>query len=495
MCREASSESEYFQPLSGLCQLPADILLHVITFAASTNNVHPEGLPELIETNNEARFSPDYEIVTLVASTSVCRYWRHLFLETPSLWRSFSAELHPELLKLFLQRSKSSPLHVEVSDGEYIKSKRTTKDSRNSHVLCEPRTERCLSNTESILAEFHRIHFLFIKSSLASTLNSGRPSPRFLRIICSAFETCPKSSSTILQGIAIDSFWPLPSTGQPRSDFTDLVLSRSAWNFSNLRQVHLRLTYVPWNFLQSTSQSLTRLSMSIVLSNQNMLEGLETVLKKHTALDFLALDIEPDYSDESPRPRRCTDAEQILLPSLTKLHLTGYDNENSAVLGMLKLPSLRSICITDRSRLPVSDEDDIRILHQISKLELPFADCLCITFAGPYARFDLKRKRGHDEVAFTYVYAVQDLPSTPTTCIRSSSDILLSQLQHLNLSNVKHLDVQSSTHLDANFVDRLKQLLTNIDSVVVSYGDGSHPGHLNLSMTRSTLGGSPTCPR
>lgn len=473
---EMRKDTDYLQAFSALCQLPLDIIIHIITIVATVEPVRPEGLPELIfEADAGARFSPVHDIVALVTTTSVCRYWRHLFLQTPSLWRHISSEFHPDLIKLFLQRSRLSPLHAEVSDGESMKSKRTLKNLRNFPGSYEPRAERYLSNTQLILKSFHRIRHLSISSSLMSTFNGPRPSPQFLCVLVDAFNECSQSGAAILKGIAIDSFWAPPSDREPRLEFLDSLLSQAGLSLPALSRVHLRLTYVPWHFLQSTSQSLTCLSTSIVSSKINVLEALKTVLEKHPALESLALHIQRDVGESSSHATHYSERERVVLPVLTKLLLTGDDYLTSSILGMMKLPSLRNICIADDSRVLASDDKEIQTLRQISELELPFADRLCVTFEGPYARFDLRKlKKGtyepddYDEVAFTYTYARQHI----TPAIKSSSVILLSQLKLMNLSGIKHIDIPIFPDPEPSFADRLVQLVPNVESINVHYG---HP--------------------
>ncbi|KLO14400.1 hypothetical protein SCHPADRAFT_966005 [Schizopora paradoxa] len=474
MVKGADSKSNYFQSLSGLCQLPPEALLRVLEVAITVDNVRPEGLPELIfEANNKARSSHVNDIVTLVASTSVCRYWRQLFLGTPTLWRNISAEFHPELVNLFLQRSMSLPLHVVISDGESTKSKRTLKNLCTFPTSYEPRTERYLTNSEVILKSFHRIRLLSITSSQMDTYNSQRPSPRFLRILCDAFDRCSKAGPIILQGIEIDSFWPPPSNSDAELEFVDSVLSRAELSLSSLRRMDLRSTCIPWHFLQSTSQSLTHLSISTIFRNVDGLEGLKSVFERHAALESLALDILIDDAPSIHPPTPFLDNERIVLPVLQKLFLAGDDTSNTSILGMLKLPSLKSICINDKSKYLEGGDDVALTFRQISELELPSASHLCISFEGPWARFDLKElKKGsfasdeEDEVVFTYVYAQQD------PLLKSSSIILLSQLQLLNLHSIKHIDIPVFPDSEPSFADKLVRLVPNIESINVYYG---HP--------------------
>lgn len=357
-----------------------------------------------------------------------------------------------------------------------MKSKRTLKNLRNFPGSYEPRAERYLSNTQLILKSIHRIRYLSISSSLTSTFNGPRPSPQFLGILRDAFDACSKSGPAILKGIAIDSFWPPSSDRTPRLGFLDSMLSQAELSLPALSHVHLRLTYVPWHFLRSTSQSLTYLSTSIVSSKINVLEALKTVLEKHPALESLALHIQRDVGESSSHATHYSERERVVLPVLTKLLLTGDDNLTSSILGMMKLPSLRNICIADDSRVLASDDKEIhwQTLRRISELELPFADRLCIAFEGPYARFYLKKlKKGtfkldeHDEVTFTYTYTRQHIPPT----IKSSSVILLSQLKLMDLSGIKHIDIPIFPDPEPFFADRLVQLVPNVESVNVHYGD------------------------
>ncbi|KAK7041705.1 hypothetical protein VNI00_008994 [Paramarasmius palmivorus] len=95
---------------SPIRRMPPEILGHIFTMACEDNYIGPFQLPQAIVASN------------------ICRRWREVAMETPRMWSSMTIPFQewerdlprlPQIIQLFLERSKTSPLTLRMNFGTY----------------------------------------------------------------------------------------------------------------------------------------------------------------------------------------------------------------------------------------------------------------------------------------------------------------------------------------------------------------------------------------
>ncbi|KAF9490885.1 hypothetical protein BDN71DRAFT_143151 [Pleurotus eryngii] len=86
-------------------KLPPDVLSTILESIAMT----------IVEDDLEPPYSD------LLSATQVCRLWRQVALDSPRIWSFMYCSATPRLVDLFLDRSKSAPLHlIDSSSGDNV---------------------------------------------------------------------------------------------------------------------------------------------------------------------------------------------------------------------------------------------------------------------------------------------------------------------------------------------------------------------------------------
>ncbi|KAF9490880.1 hypothetical protein BDN71DRAFT_1592622 [Pleurotus eryngii] len=183
----------------------------------------------------------------LLSATQVCRLWRQVALDSPSIWGFMYCSVTPRLVDLFLDRSKSAPLHVIcTSSGDNVPVNMLNildhlhrlkeinlincKDDWFSRIISQgaPQLESLSLSTSGRIVRFHPladgfpvlqhlelIDFVYT-SALASltalrslTINAGRRGHKSQLPSCIEFLAILTSLPNLSNLALIDAFTPL----------------------------------------------------------------------------------------------------------------------------------------------------------------------------------------------------------------------------------------------------------------------------------------------
>jgi len=277
----------------------------------------------------------DEDLITL---THICRGWRKFFTSRPSLW-SYLDCTSVEKTRVYIERSKSSPLNVRLGGGKC------------SHYLL---------NDAFLLMVPH----LGRLRSLTFFGSSGG----FIELVNKRFN-CP---APFLEKLDIF-FTPDPHL------ITTAILDR---NLSSLRELHLFgvLTNLPWKNLTN----LTRFKLCHVPSNGISLTKLLDFFEQTPLLTNIKLwDAFPTISD-APLGR------VVCLPHLKKLNIKA-DPAPSILLEHLSIPSGASLVLVgqfDIKKFPVLDclpktSRKLKNLSHITSISLYCDSRSCLRLDGP----------------------------------------------------------------------------------------------------------------
>ncbi|EIW84645.1 hypothetical protein CONPUDRAFT_162022 [Coniophora puteana RWD-64-598 SS2] len=216
----------------------------------------------------------------LATSTHVCKYWREVSLEFPCLWSIITIESHERStgrLRLFLQRSKGTPLTITIHGIQDRKLYRELIKELSSH--------RC--RMQKLLLSFN-------SNELQTTINFFA------------------SDFPVLSEVSLE-----PSqTSNPGARFAlpkDLM-----GNAPELYSLRLCACVIPWH--SSTFKGLTRLQLEAMWPLEPSPEELWLVLKSATALEDVRL--QDVLSRLEPAPTSWPLDADVDLPHIHHIDLT-----------------------------------------------------------------------------------------------------------------------------------------------------------------------------
>ncbi|KAJ8462133.1 hypothetical protein ONZ45_g18044 [Pleurotus djamor] len=201
--------------------------------------------------------------------TQVCRLWRNVAIDTPRLWGTICVQNKVELAKLFLQRSKTAPLHIK-----------SNHETPNLDVAA-----LCLSNPSRLRTI--ELHFLSLKSASWVPLFKSLKAPSLETLVL----TCHHPVQLEL-GTEVD------------ADHVPLLRNVELYNcFFNLQPLsvcHIRSLDIEYLLLGAVAPR-PMLEVMLALSHMKQLESLRLI----NLLEFSG-DIPQDLHIDLPRLEKLT---------------------------------------------------------------------------------------------------------------------------------------------------------------------------------------------
>ncbi|KAL1714700.1 hypothetical protein EV715DRAFT_294873 [Schizophyllum commune] len=322
----------------GINDMPREILSEIF--------VHT--LPECV-TNTMV----DFRSQSLIIS-QVCRIWRNVAINTPSLWRLISLfgcpdENHHrslELARIFVDRSRGRELRFEYCDIEaiYLRDRGRGRANRTfvprGGLVNTPASDRC-----PCVLDFMISHMAVIRTLELTVGNAS----------CQRLASLPPAAASMLRGISV-SFLEGGNAPQTLARFYDTAPQFTHFaRTASMRPSGLLppgLTDVPWRRLVTARMSDSPIPYSQFLEIMAA-APLLTTLQVHLSLgDF--------HATHPPSPSQA----RILHARLEDLDIFGFDPLD-VVFNYLELPTLRRLSlrsIRGRSRPGSWPCDDLQTL-------------------------------------------------------------------------------------------------------------------------------------
>ncbi|KAL1736739.1 hypothetical protein EV714DRAFT_266700 [Schizophyllum commune] len=276
----------------------------------------------------------------------VCRYWRDVAINLPSLWRQFFLLGCPgnyrhrqlELARLYVDRARGVGLLIRYADVEaYTVTARGRPMAQPPHILrehtfAEP-SNRCFCALDFLISHIAQVHTLELVVARASSMRLSYIDPHAAIML-------RKISLELLEG------------------------GQGAQTLSRLQRAFPRLTQLTWQ----SFRGVCALPPPMDLHWEQLVDiHIEDSLITYSAflelvangqrLRSVSVHVCPDARTSSPLQSHIHQSE------LSKLGIRGKDSLD-AILGSLQLPSLRELSLNS---LPNHDTawpcDDPRILH------------------------------------------------------------------------------------------------------------------------------------
>ena len=303
------------------------------------NNLAPVNRipPEVFSTIPDYWADEDTADENLITATHVCRGWRNLFISRPSLWTQLDCT-HVEKTRIYVERSKSSPLDV------YIRGDEDTPFPSDAFLLTIPHHSR-----------FRSLSLFGSSDDLAGIINQHLH--------------CPAPSLEELK---------ISFTGAPRP----IEATIFDGNLSSLRELRLSgvLTDLPWVDLPN----LTTFYFRNVPSNKVSVTQLLNLFERAPLLSTVTLWEASPITSDAPLGR------VVALPHLKFLQISA-EPVYSALLKHLSIPSGALLTLdfdVDGEIFPIpaclpKPFDNLNNILPITSINLLFNSVLSLRLNGP----------------------------------------------------------------------------------------------------------------
>ncbi|KAG5644544.1 hypothetical protein DXG03_008199 [Asterophora parasitica] len=329
-----------FRP-AGIYSLPVELLTGIFVLGAGCDYPYAES-PFLLKPDQDLYAVPSSNFQ--LSASHVCRNWRHVALQTPSLWNvlHFREPVHIERAKEYLVRCASSGYLLDilvdtVSEREYIPGVNLCREEIHQvfNLIC-PHVERWRA--------FHlKVQDHECKAAARQHLSSCGPAPNLETLQLYHFEDYLTSQNLYL------------ATYRPPV----MVFSN---DLPRLRNVSLIGVNLPW----AQSPYLTHLhNLELALHPENIrppYECWENMLRNSPDLRTLSLHYSgPRVANGETKLVWSTSKERVYIESLQHLSLTDLDPDYLCrLMGRLVLPGVKELS------LDLPDQDFTPFINLIS---------------------------------------------------------------------------------------------------------------------------------